>query len=95
MFSLITQNPIMGMHKHVHLKATYRLRVDQFITQQVGKEVKGKKFIHPILGSLIPRLPPSFSSLTVQKNRRRPGIIYHMSNVRVERRVERTQLNMG
>ena len=34
------------MHKHVHSKATYILRVHQFTTQQVGKEDKRRKF-HP------------------------------------------------
>jgi len=42
------------------------------------------------LASLISRPPPSFSSLTEQNNRGRPGIIYHVRDVRVERRVERT-----
>jgi len=36
-FSLITQNPLMSMHKHVHSKATHLLREHQFTTQQMGK----------------------------------------------------------
>ena len=43
-FSLITQNPILSMHKHVHSKATYNLRVHQFTTQQVGKGGKRDEF---------------------------------------------------
>ena len=41
------QNPIMSMHKHLHSKATYPLRVHQFTTQQGcegGK--KRNEFIH-------------------------------------------------
>ena len=34
--------------------------------------------------------PPSFPSLAVRKSGRGPGIIYHVSDVGVERRVERT-----
>jgi len=33
---------------------------------------------------------PSFLPLTVWKNRGRPGIIYDMGDVRVEKRVEKT-----
>jgi len=54
-FSLITQNPIMSMHKYVHWKATYPLSVHQFITQQVskgGKRRNGFSLItqNPIMG---------------------------------------------
>ena len=40
------QNPgsVTGMHKHVHWKATYRLSVHQFTTQQVGKGGKRNEF---------------------------------------------------
>ena len=47
-FSLITPNPILSMHKHVHSEATYLLRVYQFTTQQVGKGGK-RIFILPIM----------------------------------------------
>jgi len=43
-FSLMTQNPIMSMHKDVHSKATYPLRVQQLTTHQVGKGGKWNKF---------------------------------------------------
>ena len=33
---------MLSMHKHVHSKATYILRVHQFTTQQVGKGDKGR-----------------------------------------------------
>ena len=42
------------------------------------------------IGSLVPRPSRSFSLLTVRKNWGRPGIIYHMSDIKLERRVERT-----
>jgi len=34
------------MHKHVHSKATHRLRVHQFTIQQLGKEVKEGTDLH-------------------------------------------------
>jgi len=37
-----TQNPILSVHKHVHLKATYPLRVHRFTAQQVGKGGKSR-----------------------------------------------------
>jgi len=42
-FSLMTQNPTMTMHKDVHSKATYPLRVQQLTTYQVGKGGKWNK----------------------------------------------------
>jgi len=32
-------NSILRMHKHVHLKVTYPLRVHQFTVQQVGEKL--------------------------------------------------------
>jgi len=45
--------------------------------------------------SLVVRLLSSFCFLQYRESGGRPGIIYHMSDIRVERRVERTYLNMG
>ena len=48
------------------------------------------KLFLPVSYSLVPRPPPQLLLLTVRKNRGRPGIIYHMSDIKLERRVERT-----
>ena len=42
-FSLNTKS-MLSMHKYVHSKVTYRLRVHQFTTQQVGKGGKRNEF---------------------------------------------------
>ena len=77
-------------HGQLSLSLVPRLSPSVFIFRR-GEGRAWERGYLSLASSLVPmQAPPSFPSLAVRKSGRGPGIIYHVSDVGVERRVERT-----